>query len=218
MRYTAVIFDLDGTLLDSLADLAGTGNRVLEALGLQAHPVASYRYFVGDGMATLVERILPDHHRTPAMLAQAIELFREDYAANWDRETDAYAGVPEMLNSLSQMGVHLTILSNKPDNFTRICVDRLLPQWRFHTVLGQREQVPKKPDPAGAREILQLLPVNQGRVLYVGDTAVDMQTAAAAGLDSVGVLWGFREADELRQHGATYLIEHPMQLVDIVTG
>lgn len=219
MRYKAVIFDLDGTLLDSLADLASSGNRVLKQLSLDPHPTDAYRYFVGDGMATLVERILPEHKKTPDSIAKTIELFKEDYAQNWDVETDMYPGVAEMLDELTQMDVKLCILSNKPDGFTTACVERLLPKWQFHPVYGQRDQVPKKPDPAGALEIIAMLTteaMEANEILYVGDTAVDMQTAASANLDSVGVLWGFRGAEELKQNGATFIVSHPREIVDII--
>lgn len=219
MRYKAVIFDLDGTLLDTLADLASSGNRMLEQLGFAPHPTEAYRYFVGDGMATLVERILPEQHRTPATLVKAIESFKEDYARNWAVETKMYPGIEEMLDGLTSMGVKICILSNKPDGFTTLCVDTLLPKWQFDPVHGQRDQVPKKPDPAGALEIIKQLATEATEtkeILYVGDTAVDMQTAVGAQLDSVGVLWGFRDAEELQQNGATFLVSHPREIVDIV--
>ncbi len=219
MRYKAVIFDLDGTLLDSLVDLASSGNRVLKQLSLDAHPTDAYRYFVGDGMATLVERILPEHFKTPDSIAKTVELFKEDYAQNWDVETVMYPGVVEMLDELTLMDVKLCILSNKPDRFTTACVDRLLPKWQFHPVHGQRDHVPKKPDPAGALEIIALLAteaMEASDILYVGDTAVDMQTAADAHLDSVGVLWGFRDAEELQQNGAKFLVSHPREIVEII--
>ena len=219
MRYKAVIFDLDGTLLDSLADLASSGNRVLEQLGLDQHPTQAYRYFVGDGMATLVERIVPEHQRTPGFLAKAVKYFKDDYARNWAVETKMYPGIAEMLDELTKMGVKICILSNKPDGFTTVCVDTLLPKWQFDPVYGQRDQTPKKPDPAGALEIIELLATKEikaSEILYVGDTAVDMQTAAGAQLKSVGVLWGFRDAEELQQNGATYLVNHPREIIDII--
>ena len=219
MQYKAVIFDLDGTLLDTLADLAGSGNRVLEKLGFDPHPTEAYRYFVGDGMATLVERILPIPQRTPSTLAEAVECFKEDYARNWAVATKMYTGIEEMLDGLTAMGVKICILSNKPDGFTTVCVEKLLPKWQFDAVYGQRDHVPKKPDPAGALEIIEQLAteaIEPNEILYVGDTAVDMQTAAGSNLDSIGVLWGFREAEELQQNGAKFLVSHPREIVDIV--
>ncbi len=216
MHYKAVIFDLDGTLLDTLQDLADAGNQTLEQLGFTGHPVDAYRYFVGSGMHTLVERILPEEKRDAQILQQAIGIFQEKYRQNWYAQSGPYIGIPEMLDLLEQAGVTLCILSNKPHDFTTLCVKKLLPQWNFFQVLGQRPTVPKKPDAQGALEIVELLGVEKQQVLYVGDTSVDMQTAANAGLDSVGVLWGFRTADELREAGAGRLIASPAELASLI--
>ena len=122
MRYKALIFDLDGTLLDTLKDLAGAGNRVLAAMGLPTHSVAAYRIFVGDGMQTLLTRILPENKRTRAVIEEAIDRFREDYSLNWQVDTASYDGIEEMLDKLVSMGCLMSILSNKPDEFTGVCV------------------------------------------------------------------------------------------------
>lgn len=216
MRYKAVIFDLDGTLLDTLEDLASSGNRVLAQLGYPPHPSHAYKYFVGDGMVTLVERILPEEERNAELLSRAVDLFRQDYAENWAVKTKPYDGIGVMLDRLHALGVRLCILSNKPDEFTRLCVSRLLPDWSFELVYGQRDHIPKKPDPAGALEITRELGLEHREVLYVGDTATDMQTAARAKLDKVGVEWGFRDARELKENGADYIIDHPRKLIDII--
>lgn len=212
MCYKAVLFDLDGTLLDTLEDLATAANRVLAARSLPEHPVAAYRYFVGDGVTTLAERILPEALRSPAMIAETVEAFQREYAANWHDRTAPYPGIATMLDHLTTIGMRLCILSNKPDGFTRLCVEHLLAAWRFDPLLGQRPDVPKKPDPAAALEIVASLGLAPAEVLYVGDTAVDMRTAHAAGMNAVGVLWGFREADELLAAGAWRLISEPMEL------
>lgn len=218
MRYKAVLFDLDGTLLDTLEDLAMAANRVLAAQGLPVHPVDAYRYFVGDGVATLVERILPAALRGTAMLDEAIAAFQREYANNWHDRSLPYPGIPQMLDRLVAAGLRLSILSNKPDGFTRLCVQRLLPQWTFDPLLGQRPGVPKKPSPAAALEVARLLGLAPAEILYVGDTAVDMQTANAAGMDAIGVLWGFRTALELQAAGARHLITAPEELLPIVTS
>lgn len=216
MRYRAILFDLDGTLLDSLADLASAANRVLVARGLPVHPEEAYRFFVGDGMATLVERILPAPLRTPALVAEAMAAFEADYGRNWQVRTCPYPGIAPMLDSLVAGGIRLSILSNKPDGFTRLCVERLLSQWSFVPLLGQRPGVPKKPDPTAALAIAAHLGVAPEAILYVGDSAVDMQTARGAGMDAVGVLWGFRTAGELRAAGAHHLIAQPKELLPLV--
>lgn len=218
MRYRAVLFDLDGTLLDTLEDLAAAANRMLAARAMPPHPVAAYRYFVGDGVRTLVERILPADQRHTATVEEAVAMFQQEYAKNWHDHSAPYPGVADMLDRLTADGLRLSILSNKPDAFTQLCVHRLLPHWTFAPLLGQRLGVAKKPDPAAALEIACLLGLPPAEILYVGDTAVDMQTAGAAGMDAVGVLWGFRAVDELRAAGAHHLIAEPGQLLPIVSS
>jgi phosphoglycolate phosphatase len=217
MRYRAVLFDLDGTLLDTLDDLATAANRVLAAGGLPVHPVDAYRYFVGDGMRTLVERILPAALRSTAFVDEAVTAFQREYAQNWHDCSRPYPGIAALLDRLTEDGLRLSILSNKPDDFTRLCVHRLLPQWTFEPLLGQRPGVPKKPDPSAALEIADFLALTPSEILYVGDTAIDMQTAHAAGMDAVGVLWGFRTAGELRAAGAHHLIAQPDGLLPILS-
>jgi phosphoglycolate phosphatase len=216
MRYKAVLFDLDGTLLDTLDDLATAANRVLAAQSLPVHPVAAYRSFVGDGVRVLVERILPPALRSAQKIDETVTAFIEEYGRNWHVRTVPYPGIAAMLDQLIALGLRLTILSNKPDAFTRLCVERLLPQWRFDPLLGQRPGVPKKPDPAGALEIATLLGLEPAEILYVGDSSVDMRTARSAGMDGVGVLWGFRDAEELQAAGAWRLIAQPLDLVPII--
>jgi len=215
MSYKAVLFDLDGTLLDTLEDLANAGNRVLAAQSLPQHPVDAYRYFVGAGIATLVEKILPPSHRQPEVIQATVAEFKRVYAENWQECTVPYAGIPEMLDRLVAGGVQLAILSNKPDDFTQLCVRELLPQWSFQPVFGQRPGVAKKPDPAGALEAAATLGCSPEEVLYVGDTSIDMQTARSAGMHPVGVLWGFRGAEELKESGAAWLISQPEELLSI---
>ena len=215
MRYQAVLFDLDGTLLDTLEDLASAANQVLTDRNLPGHPVAAYRTFVGDGLQTLMERVLPEEQRDLASVMDAMAAFEEAYAAQWHVRSAPYPGVAGLLDWLTTQGVRLSILSNKPDAFTRLCVQQLLPDWHFHPLLGQRPGVPKKPDPTAALEIARLLDLPPSSVLYVGDSGVDMRTARSAGMDAVGVLWGFRGADELRQAGARHLIARPEDLLPI---
>ncbi len=217
MAYQAVLFDLDGTLLDTLEDLAEAGNRVLAARGLKPHPVQDYRYFVGSGVRHLVECILPRPLREQeAEVASAIADFQEHYAQTWQLHTRPYAGIAELLDYLSARGYPMAILSNKPQHFTQLCVDTLLAPWRFYPVLGQREGVPRKPHPAAALETARIFGLPPSDILYVGDTGVDMRTAQQAGMDAVGVLWGFRNAEELRATGAELLVETPQELQAII--
>ena len=215
-QYSAILFDLDGTLLDTLADLADAANRALAALHLPLHPQESYRYFVGDGLRVLVERILPPEEHTAARIAELTKIFQQEYAHTWNKQSKPYPGVPDMLDAIQSLNMPMSILSNKPDDFTRLCVEQLLPRWTFDPLFGQRPGVPKKPDPTAALAVATLLRRQPVEVLYVGDTAVDMATAKAAGMDAVGVLWGFRTSDELEQAGARYLIAQPEQLVSLL--
>jgi len=216
MPYQAVLFDLDGTLLDTLADLGNAMNRVLAAQGLPGHPLDAYRYFVGEGARLLVTRALPENRRDEATIAACLDAFQADYDQNWRVETKPYPGIPDMLDALTARGLKLAVLSNKPHDFTVRCVHELLPRWTFEPVFGLRETVPRKPDPAGALEIAACLNLPPANFLYLGDTATDMQTARAAGMVPVGALWGFRSAEELAESGAEMLLEEPVGLLGVL--
>jgi len=216
MSYKAVLFDLDGTLLDTLEDLADATNEVMATLGFPTHPIDAFRYFVGDGMKNLLLRCLPEARRDEATLAQAIGMFREAYGRNWADKTRPYDGVPELLDALTGRGVPMAVLSNKPHEFTKLCVARLLPRWAFAAVQGVSETNPPKPDPGGARAITEHLGVAPAEFLYVGDTNTDMKTAAAAGMFAVGVTWGFRPPEELLANGARALIDTPSELLALL--
>ncbi len=216
MGYRAVIFDLDGTLLDTLQDISDSMNAVLGRLELPAHLPEAYRRFVGDGVERLVWRALPKEKRDEEMVRHGVALLSEEYGRRWDATTRPYPGIPGLLDSLATRGMPLAVLSNKPDHFTRLSVSRLLPSWRFHPVLGARPGVPKKPDPAAALEISSTLGVSPELILYLGDSGVDMRTATAAGMCAVGATWGFRPAAELREHGARTLIEIPSDLLALL--
>ncbi len=212
-RYQAVLFDLDGTLLDSLDDLADAMNEALGQLGFPPHPSSAYRYFVGDGVEELAARALPEGHRDQTTIIQCFQRMRAIYRHRWNVKTRPYPGIPELLNGLTERGLKLTILSNKPDEFTRAMVEYYFASWPFSLVAGQKEEVPRKPDPAGALAIAEHLGIAPERFLYLGDTNTDMKTARAAGMFPVGVLWGFRGAEELRANGAEILIESPLDLL-----
>jgi len=218
MSYQAVIFDLDGTLLDTLEDLADAANQALAEMGLPRHPVADYRYFVGDGLMALVERILPAESRDAQNVDKLATIFRHHYSRNWDSKSRPFAGIDEMLRSLAEAGLKLAVLSNKPHDFTSLCVERLLGGHSFSLVLGERKGVPKKPDPAGALEVAEQLRVSAEQCLYLGDTNVDMETARRAGMVAVGVLWGFRTRAELVDSGAEYLLEKPADIFPLLTS
>ena len=214
MSIKAVCFDLDGTLLDTLADLADSMNRTLDRHGLPAHPVEAYKTFVGNGLAVLVSRAAP---AADADLAQQlIDGMRAEYAKRWAERTRPYDGVPDMLDALQARGVAMGVLSNKPHDFTELCVAELLPHWKFQVVKGVSETTPAKPDPTGLKDLCGEMGFDRSEFLYVGDTNTDVETAKAGGLFAVGVLWGFRGADELTAAGADTLIAHPAGLLDLL--
>ncbi|MFQ5714659.1 MAG: HAD family hydrolase [Candidatus Scalinduaceae bacterium] len=218
MTYKAAIFDLDGTLLDTLEDLGNAVNRVLTANGFPMHEIDAYRYYVGDGETMLITRALPEEKRSDKIIRSCLKEYRQDYGQNWNVYTKPYDGVEEMLGALVSHGLKLAILSNKPHEFTRLCVSGLLPKWTFDAVLGQQEPIPRKPDPAGALKIAEELEIPPSGFLYLGDTAIDMKTATAANMFPVGVLWGFRPAEELQQSGARVLIKRPMDIMNYLNS
>lgn len=216
MKYRGAIFDLDGTLLDSLQDLADSMNQVLKSEGLPFHPVEDYKYFVGNGMYNLVMRTLPPEKREESYINHCYKLMNMEYEKRWADTTKPYEGIPELLDKLTNLKFKLAVLSNKPHRFTQLVVEKLLPHWKFDVVFGQRQGVPRKPDPAGAFEIAEILGIPPKEFLYFGDSGTDMTTAKAAGMFAVGVLWGFRTADELLESGADLLIEKPTDIFEFI--
>lgn len=216
MKYKAVIFDLDGTLLDTLQDLADSMNHVLESEGLPIHETEKYRYFVGNGAYNLVKRSLPPDKQEESYIRYCQTLFKKEYGKRWADTTKPYEGIPELLDKLTDLGFKLAVLSNKPHEATLLVVNKLLPNWTFDAVFGEREGVPRKPDPAGALEISQLFGIPTNEFIYFGDTSTDMVTAKAAKMFAVGVLWGFRTADELMDNGADLIIEKPLDIFKFI--
>ncbi len=214
MQYTAVIFDLDGTLLNTLGDLADAMNIVLEEAGFPPHPHETYKYFVGDGVVKLVERALPPVARDEHTMRECVAAFRGEYARRWDATTAPYEGVAAMLAALGERGVGTAVLSNKPHEYTVKCVERYFPDAAFGAVQGVCEGVPPKPDPAGALAVAERIAADPGAVVYVGDTNTDMETATAAGFFPLGATWGFRTPAELLAHGARELVDAPGDIVE----
>lgn len=210
--FRAVLFDLDGTLLDTLADIGESMNEVLASRGHSPHPMAAYRGFIGDGMALLAERALPPEFRDERSVAECVEDMREVYGSRWHCRTQPYDGIPELLARLETAGLALAVLSNKPHELTRLVTERLLPDARFAYIVGAQDGVPRKPDPRAALAIASKLDVAPDAVAYVGDTATDMLTAAAAGMYAIGAVWGFRDADELAAGGARTLARRPAEV------
>lgn len=212
---TAILFDLDGTLLDTLQDLADSGNEVLSARGFPPHPVDAYRTFIGNGMVNLVRDIFPQEHRpeegagTEAVLAE----YREAYGRNWQNTTSLFPGITELLDELKAKQIPIGVLSNKAHDFTLKCVEAFLSDWEWDIVLGAREGVLKKPDPAGAIEAAGAVGIAPADCWFIGDSDVDMFTAVNAGMRAVGVSWGFRPVEELREAGAELILQEPADLL-----
>lgn len=191
-------------------------NSALIRFGFSPYPTDSYRYFVGDGTEYLIRRVLPNNHLDEQTISKCLTAMREEYSRHWADNTKPYPGIPELLWALEKRNIPKAVLSNKPDDFTQITVEKLLPHWSFRIVRGAEPSVPKKPHPAGALEIAKKLAIPPREFLYVGDTNTDMQTACSAGMYAVGVLWGFRDAEELLANGAKRLVEKPEDILALL--
>ncbi|MCX6891560.1 MAG: HAD family hydrolase [Verrucomicrobiota bacterium] len=216
MPFRAILFDLDGTLLDTLDDIANAANRVLAERGFPTHPNPGYRMLIGDGVVKLLSQALPQAHRDEVTVQACVGAYVLEYERTWKTQSQPYAGVPEMLDALVVRGLKLAVLSNKPDYFTQQCVAELLAKWDFDVVLGASDAFPRKPDPTSAMEIARRLGVAPAECLYVGDSGVDMQTARAARMRAVGALWGFRGKEELVKDGAQALINQPGEVLNLL--
>jgi phosphoglycolate phosphatase len=213
-----IIFDLDGTLIDSLADLAASVNHVLRMHGFPEHSLDEYRYFVGNGVIKLLERALPENSRGKELLLCLFEEFIRYYTVHRADFTTPYPGIPALLEELKRRGKLLAVASNK-NHFSVEAMTRLyFGHVPFDFVHGHREGVPPKPDPSIAREILHEAGVVPGDTFFVGDSGVDMQTARAAGIRSIGVTWGFRSCEELRENGADFIVETPREILSLVSS
>lgn len=214
MAYRAVVFDLDGTLLNSLAALAKSANALLAACGRPPHPTEAYRYFVGNGSRKLVERILPD--ASAEDVEDALARYLAIYGAHLMEGTAPYDGIPSLLSALAARGLRLAVCTNKEQAAAERLIAAFFPAGTFAAVVGARPDLPKKPDPAGVNALLASLGVRPEETVYLGDSGVDMETATRAGALPAGALWGFREREELVAHGARILLAHPMELLDKV--
>lgn len=213
MTVKAIIFDLDGTLLNTLEDLADSMNSVLMRMGLPTHPVDAYKYFVGDGIEKLASRALPETHQDKETVKSCVEEMQREYGAHWRVKTCPYKGIDAMLNSLAERSISLNVLSNKPDALTQLTVSAFFSSYSFDMVSGAKKEIPKKPDPTGALHIVKALNLSRDQFLYLGDTKTDMETARNAGIFALGALWGFRTASELRASGAHALLEQPLDIL-----
>ncbi len=211
-----VIFDLDGTLLDTVYDLAHSCNYALELHHYPTHTAEAYRFFVGNGMNKLVERALPESDRNPATIAKVKRDFLLYYANHSTEYTRPYPGITKLLETLHNEGIKLAVASNKIDSATKYLIKRFFPHIEFSTVLGQREDFPIKPDPAIVYEIMKNADVDKAETLYVGDSGVDVDTALNAGVPLASVLWGFRPKEELQMKGANMFVVKAEEILGLL--
>ena len=218
MHYEAAIFDLDGTLVNSLNDLADSANAVLRSHGFPAHDVEAYRYFVGNGSRKLIERILPaDRAADATFVRDFMAEYKARYAAHLLDQTKPYAGIMEMLEELRRRSIPMAVCTNKHQSAAEAIMEELFPRDMFREIIGDQDGLPRKPNPSKVLHIMKNMGVTGDKTLYFGDTSVDMDTARNAGAFAVGVLWGFRPAEELTEHGADIFLKHPLELFEKVT-
>lgn len=216
--FSAVLFDLDGTLLDTIEDIAFSLNAVLEEHGYPTHSVNTCREMIGFGMRELVRSALPEDIANGPQFDSLQQKMQDTYAAHWNVLSRPFDGIGHLLDTIDRLGLKKAILSNKPDHFTRMCADELLSEWNFDVVMGFSDHISPKPDPRGALMVAGQLDLEPGSILYVGDSGVDMKTAVAAGMYPLGVLWGYRSENELRATGATRLVTSPDEIVNFLTA
>ncbi|MGJ0331384.1 HAD family hydrolase [Arcobacter cryaerophilus gv. pseudocryaerophilus] len=209
-----VIFDLDGTLLDSIEDIASSMNKVLESLQLPTHKIEDYKYFVGGGVDILVENAL--NNQSKEIKDEVIKRFKIEYDGKLHSKTLPYDGIYELLDELKKLDINLAVLSNKPHEFTVSYVNHFFKNYNFKEIHGQKKDVPKKPDPKAALDIVKCLDSSCENTYFIGDTKIDMQTAKSANMTAIGVLWGFRDEKELRDFGADFIVSNPLEILKII--
>lgn len=214
---TSIIFDLDGTLINSLYDIALSMNKVLEKHGYKTHDIDKYNYFVGDGALVLVKNAMPENS-TNEEINDALKSFIDIYESNTHNNTKAYDGINEMLNKLEIMNIKKAVLSNKPHKFTLQYVENIFKEFNFLEVHGQKTDIPKKPNPKMALTIATKLNTHINDMIFIGDTATDIKTAKNAKMKSIGVAWGFRPIEELKSAGADFIAHKPMDIIDYINS
>lgn len=208
-----IIFDLDGTLLNTMDDLASATNYALSMCGFPRRSIEECRQFVGNGVSKLLERALPEEARNPQNLAALRKPFFTYYDVHLTDQTYPYAGITHLLSQLQACGVKLAVCSNKYQRATEHLIHHFFAKNKFVTILGQRENIPLKPNPQVIEEILYLAKEIKENCLYVGDSEIDMQTAQNAGIKACGVTWGFRSQETLSAYNPTYLVDNPAEIL-----
>ncbi len=214
MNIEGVIFDLDGTLVHTIEDIGDAANTMLKRHDLPLHTTSDYLKWIGNGAAKFIDSALPLDITTDQQRDYVNE-FKEIYALNLTHKSRLYEDIPAMLNQLNERGVKLAILSNKPHHLTKKVAEFYLSEWGFNPVFGQREHIPRKPDPAAANEIAALLRIDENRILFVGDSEGDLRTAEAAGMIPVGVTWGYGRVEPFSDNGQI-IINNPQELLELL--
>jgi len=216
VRHKGIIFDLDGTLVNSIEDLADSMNYVLAQNNFGTYNTNTYKQFVGTGIRNLVIKALPNGHKDEQTVNKCFKMMLETYSQNCTNKTKPYEGITQMLNELTNRKIKMAILSNKADKLAQRVAKEILSKWHFETVIGFTDEESRKPNPKSTLQIVNELNLLKPEILYLGDSGTDMQTANNAGLYAIGALWGFRSEEELVLNGAKHLLKHPMELLDII--
>jgi phosphoglycolate phosphatase len=216
MSYKLVIFDLDGTLVDSIEGIKFSMNRVLDRFNFPNHDTDTYKNLVGNGLRNLVSKALPPDFSDLEMVEKCYELMLEEYGKNWDREMELYDGIEAVLDELSKKNIKLAINTNKNQEMTDEIVERYLSNWDFIRVIGFNSDFPKKPDPYGVNQIMEKADVTAEECVYIGDSEVDIQTAINADISCVSVSWGFRTKEQLEKYSPNTILDTPLGLLDLL--
>ena len=215
--YKACIFDLDGTLLDTLEAIAFTTNMTIGTLGMEPIETEHFKVLVGDGAGKLIERALLERgDKELKHYDEMLALYQKNFAVHSTHNVRPYEGIVEMLALLKELGIKIAVLSNKPHPRTVENIETMFGSGYFDHIQGEKPDVIRKPDPAGAYQVMEALGLAKEECLYIGDTNTDMMTGKNAGLDTVGVTWGFRSEEELRSYDPAYIVHHPSEIGDIV--
>ncbi len=218
MNIKAVLFDLDGTLVNSLYDLADSVNFALTEFSFPTHETEKFKYFIGDGMRKLIERVLPENKSDNETIEQVLDTFMNRYREHFADKTVAYEGITDLVRELSAKNLKLAIISNKIQDMAEEVAKRVLSGTDFDIVCGKREGYPTKPDPTLTLEIINELGVKPSECVFIGDSGMDMAVAKNAGVSGIGVLWGFRTETELLENGADYIVKSPKEIREIINN
>lgn len=217
MKVEAIVFDLDGTLLNTVEDIMDSTNEALTYFGFPKHSLNDYYYFIGDGIEELVRRALPEEKRDEETVKKCLERVVKEYHKRWHNKTKPYDGITEMLDYFQKKEMKMAILSNKPQDFTEVTTNYFFKEIKFEAVIGAQKGLLKKPDPLGLIKILEIFGVEKDKVVYLGDTKTDIITAKRGEVIPIGAEWGFRGRDELFKAGAKFIAKTPKDFIKIIS-